>query len=1342
MVKFEYYPIQPFMSRKTNLLLVFIFFLSLGSFAQNQSQFFKVIPQTTDDMPDWAILMYDENPNVFEVIKSYEDYYREIEFEKNIHTQNYKFWLRSVRDFVKEDGFIHVPDKETYRVELQGLKDRRGISSEAKTDVWVNIGPDKTYKNDGSLNLRPTQVNVYTMAVAPSDHDILYGAAEGGGIFKSIDHGISWDLISKNEVFTNAQDIKVHPSNPDIVYVGSGDDIYKTIDGGLTWDLNFSMPGTIEQFYIHRTISSTVYAATANGLYQTTDDGGTWELLFDQRCWDIEAHAVDPDILFLSINNSSLKRSEIYKSEDAGTTWTLKDTDWYTPTDLGAAADMGCKIGVTPADPDRIYACLIGNSKTGDNGWIGVYYSEDGADNWVNADGMDGGPYESGSDPLTNWFVAGYEGGYHQGWYNFDMDVSHTDPDKIWIGTIWFCESGNRGANIEYIRGTRSLEMHADIQDIDVVGGEVWVASDGGINFSSDECLSVDVRNSGITSSTYWGFNQGWNEDTWTGGRYHNGDAVYHENFGVGNTMFMGGAETATGYVNPLNNRETHYSDITDKVTPDALSQSSSNIANFSLYPNESYWLLNSSEIEYDPRYASHLYLGNENVFYKSTDGGASFDTLFTFPEFHRVLEFEISRSNPDVIYCLVRDGFIGHIYRSDDQGDTFSEVSDLPPTSLSLLDITLNPSDEDELWVAARYGGDMEKVFATYDGGTSWTNKTTASLNGHGIRDIVFQAGSNHAVYVVSNYGLFYWDETSSEWLDYSSDLPFITRALVFKPFYRDHKLRLSGGRGIWEAPLAVESLPVAQPITDKDIVYCNRDTVQFDCYSILAHEGASWAWSFSPEPAYVSSLTARNPKVVFEEEGSYSVTLTVTDGAGNTDTKTVDNMVTLNNQCAPDSFPGLAMECYETGDFASTPNLNIGETNTFTVSAWVKPNGIQPDYTGIVFNDGASAGLNFRPGNQLAYHWPGGAWWWDSGLFVEEGVWSHVAMIVTPDSLTVYLNGVGSTHIFAAEPALIETMKMGSYKGWGSRNYSGAMDEVCIWNRSLTQNEIRELRHLTRTGDIPYTDDLVAYYQFNLDGTTAVNDRIGVNHAVLNSGAAKIVSTVPVGGGNSDRLTIEEAGEVYFPNTETTIKFSDTDLINDEIVVTRIHLQPDSLPSDNPNTGNYWVINNYGSTPFGSLDGIEFKVHDFSPEGLPEDALLFTRGENEELNVWEERCVADNFDGGTFNYNSDCEITNFGQFFIESAVSGDIVVSLEELENINVEFYPNPSAGQFFIRFKDYEQLTIRVSDNTGKQVLIDQNLKSGDQIDLTHMATGVYVHSLLSDDQEIATGKLIKR
>jgi len=1327
-----------------NILLCVLLIVSIGTFAQNQPSFFKVYPVLDGTEPNWVTEMYDLDANVMEVIDAYHTFYSENSFEKNIHTQNYKYWLRTVEPYVQESGEIIIPNKEVEKECLNLLKEQKKRGAGAKTSAWQNIGPDRTFRNDGSMQLRPTQVNVYCMDVAPSDNDIVYGAAEGGGIFKSSDHGLNWELITKNESFTNAQDIKVHPDNPDIVYVGTGSDIYKTIDGGVSWTLNYSAPGTIEQFYIHRTTPSNVYAATANGLFFTNDDGSSWSELYTARCWDIEAHAVNPDILFLSVHNAAAKRAEIFKSVDAGLTWELKESGWYVPTDFAAASDIGCKIGVTPADPDRIYAGLIGASKGGDNGWIGVYYSEDGADTWVNADGIDGGPYEPGNDPATNWFVAGYEGGYHQGWYNFDLDVSDTDPDKIWIGTIWFCESGNRGANIEYVRGSRSLEMHADIQDIDVVNGEVWVASDGGINFSTDECLSVEVRNTGISASTYWGFNQGWNEDTWTGGRYHNGDAVYHENFGVGNTMFMGGAEQATGYVNPLNNRETHYSDISDKVTPDALTESSSNTASFSLYPNESYGLLNSSEVEYDPRYSDHLYLGNENIFYKSEDGGASFEALFEFPGFSRVLEFEISRENPDIIYCIVRDGFNCAIYKSIDQGINFELTAELPTGSLSRIDITLNPLDADELWVAVHFGADGEKVFATYDGGSSWENKTTAVLNGHAIRDIVFQAGSDHVVYVSSNNNVFYWDESSADWVMYSEDLPFITRTLHFRPFYRDHKLRLAGGRGVWEASLVALSLPIAQPMVNSETVYCSRDTTQFNCYSVLNHEGASWLWGFSPMPEYVSSLTDRNPKVVFGAEGSYDVTLTVTDGEGNTDTKTVENMVTLNDQCQPDPFPGFAMECYESGDYATTNNLNIEATNEFTVSAWIKPNGIQPAYTGIVFNDGTSAGLNFRPDNQLAYHWPGGAWWWDSGLFVEEDVWSHVALVVTPDSITVYLNGVGSTHVVAPTPVSIASMKLGSYQGWGSRNYSGLIDEVCIWNRSLSRDELRELRHLTRTGETPYTDGLVSYYQFNLDGTTAVNDRIGSNHAVMNAGATKVISTGPFGGGNSDRLYVGTEGTYFFPNSEASFVLASSSEINGEVVVSRLHLEPNSLPSENPNTGNYWVINNYGDGDFPNLESISFVPFEATPEGLAENALLYTRSENEDLEVWAERCAAYELDAA-FNYNSDCEITNFQQFFIESSVvEDDIIVKIDESTRGNqVQLYPNPNDGMLYIDFEEFDALDFELVDNTGKIVVKSSLNSSGQFLDISILAAGIYFYRLSAQSGEVVqVGKVVRR
>ena len=1244
-----------FMKPRYLLLLSSIFLLPFLASSQNQESFFKVPFSNTKDLPEWTQLMYSENPNVYEVSDLFIDHYRENEFIKTTHTQNYKFWLKSVEEYLDPDGLIVIPSSKEYKDKIEQHLEHKQLRSN-NTTVWNSIGPFNTYKNDGSLNLRPTQTNVSSIAVAPSNPDILFcGANTGGGVFKSIDHGLNWVLVTLNDPIGNAIDIKIHPLDPNIVYMSDGSKIFKTVDGGSTWVLNYTAPGTVQQFYIHRTLPNVVYAATASGLFMTANDGASWTNIFNEKCWDIEAHVIDPDIIYLSINNPIEVRAEIYKSYDAGSTWALKDNNWYIPTDIANASDIGCKIGVTPADPDRVYAGLIGNSKAGDNGWIGIYYSLDSADTWVNADGIDGGPYVSGSDMNTNWFFAGYSSGYHQGWYNYDLDVSHVDPDRLWVGTIWACESANRGANIEYIRGTRNLEMHADIQDIDVVGNEIWYTSDGGINYSTDEMQTVEIRQTGISASTYWGFSQGWNEDTWTGGRYHNGDAVYHENFGSGNTMFLGGAETSTGYINPLNNRLTHFSDIGDKKVPDALFLSSTNIPNLSLYPNEAYTTLNSSEIEYHPNYADHMYLGKDNIFYGSVDGGISFDPLFTFNGSARVLEFEISRMNTDVIYCLVRDGGAGTIYRSNDGGNSFVSITTIPSNNISRLDLSLDPSDPDHLWVISHNGANGQKVYRSIDAGVTWTNKTTSELDGHKILDVLYQAGTDDLVYIVTDLAAFYWDSVVSDWIMYSDGLPFYTRALRMKPFYRDSKLRLSSSRGVWEAPFAQTSLPEAEPMTANDIVYCSRDTIQFEDYSFLDHNGSTWEWTFTPAPFYVSSSTARNPKVIFDQNGSYNVTLTITDGTGSSSTKTIPSMITLDDQCSPDPFPGGSLNCESSPDYANIPNLELSQVTDFTISAWVKPNGEQPAYTGIVMNDGDAAGLNFRAGNVLAYHWPGGAWWWDSGLIVDSGKWSHVAMVVQANSITLYLNGNASTHVTNPSPVDIGTMKMGSYKAWTSRNYNGELDEVSIWNTALTQNDIRKLRHLTRTGSTPFTQDLFAYYQFNLMGSSIISDKVGLKHASLNGGASKINSTAPISGGESHRISVSLNGSYNFGDTELEIDFN-TNTPNGEIVATRLHSLPDSMPSSNPNAGNYWVINNYGAQNFSDLNGISFKPSIGVASGNPSDAKLYSRSENDDLNNWSELCSANDLDGGSYNYDLTCEIDNFSQFFIQSANANEI--------------------------------------------------------------------------------------
>ncbi len=121
----------------------------------------------------------------------------------------------------------------------------------------------------------------------------------------------------------------------------------------------------------------------------------------------------------------------------------------------------------------------------------------------------------------------------------------------------------------------------------------------------------------------------------------------------------------------------------------------------------------------------------------------------------------------------------------------------------------------------------------------------------------------------------------------------------------------------------------------------------------------------------------------------------------------------------------------------------------------------------------------------------------------------------------------------------------------------------------------------HLTRN-HTTVDPSLKSYYQFNEIGQ-GIYDRAGTVNGILNGSAAHVLSTAPVGSGNSDRMTITSFGLKNFPNEGLSMTFPVGTLPNGEICVTRLNLQPDSVPTNRTfaNTAKkYWIINNYGTT------------------------------------------------------------------------------------------------------------------------------------------------------------------
>jgi len=316
---------------------------------------------------------------------------------------------------------------------------------------------------------------------------------------------------------------------------------------------------------------------------------------------------------------------------------------------------------------------------------------------------------------------------------------------------------------------------------------------------------------------------------------------------------------------------------------------------------------------------------------------------------------------------------------------------------------------------------------------------------------------------------------------------------------------------------------------------------------------------------------------------------------------------------------------------------------------------------------------------------------------------------------------------------------MLIGSYQGWSGRNYSGQIDEVRIWNRSLSQDEIRELRHITLSQQMIDADsDLLAYYQFN-EQEGGILDRKGINHAALTGAAQRSISDGPFGKGESDRITISSTGFHSFSNTESSVSFANGSTIPDgEVVLSRIHILPNALPANGINFNDYFVLNNYGSNNSFDAENLILKPANYTQPQAGWQVALHHRGENEYLNDWIFDCNTSQFGTNGLEFGSGCTITDAAQFFPVT----DQFVGLNQVEKeVEVSVYPNPILRNGEVQIDNSRATDVRFTlYNSQGKIVASETIASGDKYRFVpSTAAGVYTYSL-HGASFIKNGKLV--
>ncbi|HNI04401.1 MAG TPA: PKD domain-containing protein [Flavobacteriales bacterium] len=848
------------------------------------------------DLPDWAVLMYGADPDVRAVEDAYTDWFRTHPFEKTVHTQHYKFWLNQVRGEVDMHGHVRPMGAQERHAREQQLREARGGGP-----GWTWAGPDIHYAEDGAGIDVAKHCNVYTIDRSLTDPNTLYCGTESGGVYKSTDQAANWTFVTKDHIINAVSALRIHPTDPNTVLVSSENEFWRTTDGGTTWavigDAAFqALNISAWEFAFDPGDPNTILAPSNLGMYRSSDGGDTWTEVLNEECMTVAHKPDDPAIWYTIQFEPALGYSRFYKSVDHGLTWSLRDNGWYAPPP-GEEGDYdieGGRLAVTAADNGRIYAVLVGYQQAGasitTNGWVGTWMSTDAGETWTFPHGQIGTPYTEAHPNLMNF--TGDDGDYTQIHYNTCIIASQIDADRILIGGLNLWRSNDASATYEPVGGYIGPveRTHPDMQELRVFadgqgGEEVWIGCDGGVYRSTDLVATHDACCRGLEAINLWGYDQGWNDDIRVGGRYHNGNMGYHEDYEEGEYFSLGGGEAPTGYVNYSDQRKTYFSDIDGKIMPASVDEDPPSFP-MSFDPNESYYNCSSSRIAFDHRYFNVAWTGKDHKLYRSTNGGSSFNEFHAFGSSagNQVLWIEQSYADPRVFVVQQEMGGSGRLWRSADDGVTWAQIT-LPSTSRDMY-FTLGSQNAGDIWITYTDRPNGQKVYHSSDGGASWTNITTTMLDGEKPWAIAHQYGTDGGVYLgLLNGRVLYRNNSMADWAEFSDGLPAGTQPLRLVPFYKTGKIRLAcWNLGVWEHDLYEPSILQAGFAAELGTFFCPGDSIHFVDHSVCS-AGATYAWSFPGGTP--STSTEKYPTVVYSAPGSYDVTLIVTDN-GISDTAT----------------------------------------------------------------------------------------------------------------------------------------------------------------------------------------------------------------------------------------------------------------------------------------------------------------------------------------------------------------------------------------------------------------------------------------------------------------------
>ncbi|MCP4766474.1 MAG: hypothetical protein GY875_09395 [Gammaproteobacteria bacterium] len=262
-----------------------------------------------------------------------------------------------------------------------------------------------------------------SMDFDPDQPWMLYLGTAGGGVYKSVDGGLSWTPSNDGLDVPFVFSLAVDPAMPETVYAGTVGEVYKSSDGGLTWsDLGTGLPGGhVSSLVIDPNDSDVLMAAIMDdGIYKSEDAGATWNLQQlggpSEGTYPLAINPAQSQIMYVGTELEGLHRST-----DGGASW--------------SASSSGMSLfirglAVHPLNESLLFATSLSN---------GIFRSVDGADSWINM-------------------------GLHDE-YLFDVAVDPGDTQRVFVATEGGVNRSTDGGASWILLGQRSSAVFSALAD-------------------------------------------------------------------------------------------------------------------------------------------------------------------------------------------------------------------------------------------------------------------------------------------------------------------------------------------------------------------------------------------------------------------------------------------------------------------------------------------------------------------------------------------------------------------------------------------------------------------------------------------------------------------------------------------------------------------------------------------------------------------------------------------------------------------------------------------------------------------------------------------------------------